>query len=450
MTFRKLFLLVGDVFFLYLSLVLMLLIRFRSSFSYSVWLDHLYPFSVVFLVWIVIFYIWDMYSLSFERQRENFVNAMIMCLLVAMAMFYVASGTKIAPKTNLLVTFGVYTVFFFSWRLVCSKIFLRIGSFIRVAVVGIDKYTIEIINKINSNIESGYKVYYCIDLASRNNTNTVIPQDIEVIDDLNSIYNLVNNRNVDLVIVSNEQYSKRFEMLYKLITSRVSVYHITSFWEEYNESIPIEVTDDLWFLENIREDKKRLFEIAKRGMDLALVAIIIPMLLVLSMFIIIAIKLSSKGPVLINQKRVGKNNSLFVMYKFRTMIENAEQYGPQWTSENDQRITKFGKILRLTRLDEIPQIYNIITGTMSFVGPRPERPEFVKSLSTQIPHYNFRHFAKPGLTGWAQIHIPYASSVSDSAKKLEYDLYYIKNRSVLLDVKIILRTVTVILKRKGR
>ena len=138
------------------------------------------------------------------------------------------------------------------------------------------------------------------------------------------------------------------------------------------------------------------------------------------------------------------------MVKFRTMVPDAEKNGAQWAEENDPRITKFGRILRITRLDELPQLINVLRGEMSFIGPRPERPEFVKTLSKKIPHYNLRHLIRPGITGWAQINYPYGSSEDDARKKLRYDLYYLKHRSLLLDTEIILKTVAVVLSRSGR
>lgn len=450
MIIRKFVLLLGDIFLLYLSLLLMLLIRFRHTFNYSVWKDHVFPFSVVFIVWIIVFYMWDMYSLSFEKHRENYISAMVMSILLAMTMFYIASGTKISPKTNLIITFGIFSVFFFLWRLFCYKIFIKLKSFVRVAVIGSNQRTIEIINRINNKSEGGYKVVYVAAVDGNKIRKKDIPPSVEAIPDYKNIFTLAEKKNIDLVVVSNEYYAQIFESLYKLIKSGISVYHIASFWEEFEESIPLDVTGDLWFLENIREEKKRIFELIKRGTDIMIAILIFPFVMVFSVLIALAVVVSSRGPMIYRQVRVGKYKSEFYLYKFRTMIQNAEQNGPQWSGVDDKRITKIGKILRVLRLDELPQIYNIIRGDMSFVGPRPERPEFVNALERKIPHYNFRHFTKPGLTGWAQINAPYASSLEDSANKLEYDLYYIKNRSFMLDIKILLKTIIIILKRKGR
>jgi exopolysaccharide biosynthesis polyprenyl glycosylphosphotransferase len=164
--------------------------------------------------------------------------------------------------------------------------------------------------------------------------------------------------------------------------------------------------------------------------------------------IALCIKINSRGPVFYAQKRVGQNESLFSLFKFRSMVDKAEKDEARWASEDDKRITLVGKILRKLHLDELPQFWNVIKGEMSLVGPRPERPEFVEELKKEIPYYSLRHFMKPGLTGWAQVNFPYASSLEDSQEKLEYDLYYISHMSLLFDLRIFLKTAQKILLEK--
>jgi len=179
---------------------------------------------------------------------------------------------------------------------------------------------------------------------------------------------------------------------------------------------------------------------------LALSIIFLPFLPVIAL----AIKLDSRGPVFYTQKRIGKNGRLFQLIKFRTMIENAERKGPQWTAEKDNRVTDVGKILRKLRVDELPQLWNVLRDDMSFVGPRPERPEFIQTLEKEVPFYQMRHLVKPGLTGLAQINGPLlGASVADSLEKLQYDLYYIRQRSVVIDFDILFKTIPVVIGRKG-
>ena len=160
--------------------------------------------------------------------------------------------------------------------------------------------------------------------------------------------------------------------------------------------------------------------------------------------------IANKGSLFYKQERVGKNGTLFNIIKFRTMIKNAEKDGVQWAGQNDIRITVFGDFLRRTRLDELPQFLNVLKGDMALIGPRPERPFFVKELNQLIPFYETRHIIKPGLTGWAQVKMRYVSTVDDSLKKLQYDLYYIKRRSFFLDINIIVKTISTVLYYRGR
>ena len=168
------------------------------------------------------------------------------------------------------------------------------------------------------------------------------------------------------------------------------------------------------------------------------------------LLVTLAVRCTSNGPVLYHQRRVGLHGQVFTVHKFRTMKVDAErQTGPMWSTANDDRITSIGRFLRRTRLDELPQLWNVLIGEMSLVGPRPERPEFVSQLTEKIPFYGQRHVLKPGLTGWAQVRYTYGASVEDAIEKLQYDLYYIKNLSVALDVVIMLETIKTVISRRG-
>ena len=178
-------------------------------------------------------------------------------------------------------------------------------------------------------------------------------------------------------------------------------------------------------------------EIVERSMALMLIIVSSPILL----FIAVAIKLSSPGPMIFRQKRIGAKGEIFEALKFRTMVKDAEKNGPIWAQENDPRITSIGKLIRRTHLDETPQLLNILKREMNLVGPRPERPEFTKSLEEKIKFFHLRQLIKPGLTGWAQINYPYGASIQDAKNKLEYDLYYLKHRSFFLDLVILIKTI---------
>jgi lipopolysaccharide/colanic/teichoic acid biosynthesis glycosyltransferase len=214
--------------------------------------------------------------------------------------------------------------------------------------------------------------------------------------------------------------------------------------------IDINLLKPSWMLfsDGFKYSKRRL--IAKRLFDLALGSLFLLVLWPFMLLTAIAVRLESPGPILYHQQRVGLNGKCFRIYKFRSMRQDAEKAGKAvWAQKNDARITKVGAFIRNTRLDELPQLYNVLSGSMSFVGPRPERPEFVKDLAQQIPFYDARHKVQPGLMGWAQLKYPYGASVEDAKNKLQYDLYYTKNHSFLMDMLIMIQTVEIILLGKG-
>lgn len=212
-----------------------------------------------------------------------------------------------------------------------------------------------------------------------------------------------------------------------------------TFVEKLLGEVPAENIDAQWFLLADVQGSGG-YETAKRVVDVVVAVVGLAVALLLWLPIVLAIRLESRGPALFRQKRVGLHGREFTLFKFRTMRLDAEQQGARWAERNDPRVTRVGRWLRLTRLDELPQLWNILRGEMSIVGPRPERPEFVEQLSRVIPNYRQRHLIKPGLTGWAQIHLGYGATVDDARRKLGFDLYYLKHRSIDLDLSILIRT----------
>ena len=231
----------------------------------------------------------------------------------------------------------------------------------------------------------------------------------------------------------------------------IEVIDAPSFYEKLTGKLLLESINPSWIIFSKGFKVSALRRIVKRIMDILCSSIGILLTLPLCPFIILAIKLDSAGPTLFRQERVGEREKTFMLYKFRTMRADAEKgTGAVWAQVNDPRVTRVGELFRKCRIDELPQLYNVLIGNMSMVGPRPERPEFVKTLKEVIPYYTERHFVKPGVTGWAQVRYPYGASVEDALEKLRYDLYYIKNVSPVFDLLIILETIKVVLFRQGR
>lgn len=234
--------------------------------------------------------------------------------------------------------------------------------------------------------------------------------------------------------------------------SGVRIMDLSRFYEDSWKKVPVFHLGTSWFFlnEGFALIASRTQLRLKRLMDILISGIFLLVLWPVMVITALLVKLESAGPAVYRQTRTGKDGEDFVIYKFRSMTVNAESQGAQWAQKNDVRVTKVGKFIRLTRLDELPQLWNVLKGDMSFIGPRPERPEFNGQLSQQIPYYNLRHLVRPGITGWAQILYPYGASVEDAQEKLQFDLFYIKNFSFLLDFQIVLKTISVVILGKGR
>jgi len=269
-----------------------------------------------------------------------------------------------------------------------------------------------------------------------------------------ALVKFVGSNNVDVIVLAMDERRKGLPV-HELLDCKmggIEVIDLLTFFERYTNKIRLDIMQPSWLFlsEGFRVSSFR--RIWKRTLDIITVLLLAPFVLPLMLLSALFIFLESRcrGAIFYSQTRVGENGKLFQIYKFRSMVSNAEDDGvARWGAKNDSRITLVGTGLRKFRLDELPQLYNVLRGDMSFVGPRPERPEFVERLSRKIPYYNERHRVKPGLTGWAQIKYPYGASEEDGREKLQFDLYYVKNYSILLDALVLLQTAEVVLLGKG-
>lgn len=255
-----------------------------------------------------------------------------------------------------------------------------------------------------------------------------------------------------IIATSNALSNDTIKQLMKMRFAGMHVYDLSDFYEHYWSKVPVFHLKDGWFVFSSGFDLlQNLFGLrAKRVFDLVISVSLLILLAPLLLLIAAAIRMDSPGPAIYRQNRMGQHGKIFTIYKFRSMHTNAEDQGARWANQNDARVTRVGCVLRVTRLDELPQLLNVVRGDMSFIGPRPERPEFTNMLESSIPYYEHRHLVRPGITGWAQVMYPYGASVEDAREKLQYDLYYIKRYSLLLDIAILFKTVRVILLGKGR
>lgn len=430
---RQILLFFGDILLLYLALFLALFFGFGKTFNWQIFLNHLLPFSIIYFFWLAIFYVFGLYDLHLIKNKisfySRFLGAIFSGLVLGMIFFYLIPFFGITPKTNLLLNVIIFGIFFILWRNLFYSLFSK--HFLnQIAIFGKGIEVENLKKEISEKPYLGYK------LVS--------------IDEKEDLLSQIEKEKIDTVIFTEEyeENPKFLTALYMCLPLRINFLDFATAYELITEKIPVTMISKSWFLENLKEGKKEIYDKIKRVFDLILASFLLIFTLPFWPLIALAIKLEDGGPVFYKQERVGKERKKFFLIKFRSMIIEAEKEGPKWAEIEDKRITRVGKFLRRTHLDEIPQMINVLKGDISLVGPRPERPEFVEKLEKEIPHYHLRHLIKPGFTGWAQIKFRYARSIMDSSEKFQYDLYYLKNRSLILDLKILLKTFQLFFKKK--
>jgi len=436
---KKFILLLGDLVGLWLALFLVITIRYpRSSWEVN-WSQHWPNFLVIFLIWILLIYINDLYNLNIKTISRKFFNLILNTAFVASTLsiiyFYLNPATSISPKTNLLLFIVIFLGIFFLWRWFYQ---IAIHSFIRrdnLAIIGFNTKSEKLMAELQNNPGAGY-------LAALIFKNS---------DEVKSLPEQIRSKHISTIVICDDfsQGDIVREALFACLPLNVTFFNYPEFYEMLTGKVPVEAIGPDWFLKNLQTRSKNYFNLLKQLLDFILALIVFIVSLPLWPLIAILIKLSSRGPVFFTQERLGKDEQVFNIIKFRTMrVENNNQ---EPTEEADNRITGLGLFLRKTRLDEIPQVLNILRGEMSFIGPRPERPEIVAELEKEIPFYKTRLLIKPGITGWDQVSGSYHSaSVSDSMEKLQHDLFYLSNRSLYLDITIALKTIATVVSREGR
>jgi len=446
---RQLFLLLVDICVFFLALFCALLVRYRGLPSPGRYWELVASFIVSWILWIATFYTADLYNIDSAFDELRFAGRLFAAVavggLISALIFYLGRWS-LNPKTIL----ALYLVFLFAllwlWRFAYGRI-SRLYLPRRVtAFVGVDDTVAEVVAAIQNHDHLGYEAAAFLDeagTAPAGLRRTVCRNRAEFVKS-------VHEHDVSLVVVADEGSLSEAtrQSLLELIERPVRFIRLPEFYEHYLRKVPLGTINDLWFLENIDLPGKVQYRILKRGVDILISLVFLIACAAPSLLIAVGIKLSSRGPVLFQQERLGRGGRVFRILKFRTMRVDGNTFTP--TKVKDPRVTGFGRFLRRFALDEIPQAINILVGEMSLVGPRPERPELAAQLERSIPYYRQRLLVKPGITGWDQVSGEYHSpSVPDTYKKLQYDLYYVKNMSILLDISIFFKTIMTMLGRKG-
>jgi sugar transferase (PEP-CTERM system associated) len=414
------------------------------------WLKILLATSVCALI----LYFYDLYDYTVMTNRRELMLRLVQALGIAWALlalvFYFVPPLLLGRGVS-VISVPLVLILLLGWRFLIHYLMghPEIGE--KILVVGTGQAARDTAEAVLERRDAGYRIVGFV------TENGIKPQtkigETTVIGTTLELDRIVKSEKIDRIVIAVRERRGTFptETLLKMsLAGNVNIEECTSFFERVTGQVHVDMLRPSWLIFAGRPKDTHLKwafrELTHRGLALIGLVLSLPIALLTALLI----KLESKGAVLYRQERVGKNGRIIKVIKFRSMRTDAEKDGvPIWAIAGDDRVTRVGRIIRKIRVDEIPQFWNIIKGEMSFVGPRPERPHFVAQLAEEIPFYDHRHLVAPGLTGWAQIKYPYGASVADARQKLQYDLYYIKNQSLALDLVIVFETVKTVLFSKG-
>ncbi|HEX8097488.1 MAG TPA: TIGR03013 family XrtA/PEP-CTERM system glycosyltransferase, partial [Pyrinomonadaceae bacterium] len=436
---RTLLLLLMEAMLLYSGMVVAVYLRIGAADAdYELTTRHgLYKAAVAAVFCLAAFYLYDLYDFIYIRDRRELILRLVQALglaWVALALAFYAFPKLMIGRGVTLISLPLALGLMVGWRLLIHWFFghPEIGE--RILIVGSGPAAIEIARETLERRDAGYRIIGFADNNPELQGKSLINP--RVLGTTAELAQLVQRENVDRIIVAQGERRGQFptEQLLRLsLSGNVSIEEGASFYERLTGRVHLDMMRPSWLIFSGRGRQARLNAVARialhRGVALLGAVLSLPIALLTA----VLIKLESPGPVLYRQERVGRNGRPFTLMKFRSMRVDAEKDGPVWARTGDDRTTRVGRVIRKIRADEIPQFWNILKGEMNFVGPRPERPHFISQLAAEIPYYEQRHLIAPGLTGWAQIKYPYGASIEDARQKLQYDLFYIKNQSLVLD-----------------
>ncbi len=440
---------IGDILVLLASLVLTLVLRYGEFPSLNLLELHIIPFSILFIAFILVYFIAGLYEkhtiLLRNKLPLTLLNVQLVNTIVGIAFFYFIPNFSIAPKFVLFLFLVLSLILIYCWRIFFVYKFSsdKKGDKVQKAIlIANTNESKELENEVNSN--SRYDINFI---------KTIIPNDNSQ-ELLKEIKSTISQYDISLVVLdtNDKRVSAIIPSLYGIALQGVLFYGIGKIYENIFDRIPVSMIGNTWFIEHMSSMAPKLvYDGIKRLMDIIIASVLGIISLVIYPFVIIAIKIEDDGEIFSYQTRVGQYDKMINIVKFRTM--NIANDDGKW-GQKENKVTVVGSFLRKTRIDELPQLWNVIKGDISLIGPRPEFRDAVNKYTEQIPNYTIRHSIKPGLSGWAQIyhemHPHHGIDIVETANKLSYDLYYIKHRSLSLDLKIALRTLKVLVTFVGR
>jgi sugar transferase (PEP-CTERM system associated) len=448
--------LIGEGLVIYVSVIVASWIVLKGqSMPFSKWL-YLKVLLITFICQTCLYYN-DLYDFKITDSFLELGIRMLQALgasAIFLAAIYIIFPQAIIGYGIFALSVSLAILLIISWRF-CYKFILNHGIFDQnIIIMGSGDLAQNIINEVSKRKDSGYTVSVTvqensgnIDIADNRNLKTTIFKK-----DYDGLCDMAEELNIRKIVVAltEKRGALPTKELVKCRVRGIEIIEGASFYEMLTGKFIVEHINPAWLIFSEGFYKSRVQRFLKRTTDIILSLALLVLLSPLILITAILIKIDSKGPVIFSQERLGKNKKTYLIYKFRSMFLDAEkQSGPVWAKDNDSRVTRVGRVIRQWRMDEIPQLWNVLKGDMSFVGPRPEREFFVKKLEDIIPYFTERFSVKPGITGWAQVSYSYGASVEDAIEKLNYDLFYIKNMSIFMDFMIIMRTIKIVLFGKG-
>lgn len=451
---RKILLRIFDV----LSILFVLYLVSNSfDFDYFTITKENWTWVLVLVLYISIFAtVFELYDLQKSSKIEKITSGIVFTVSITV-LFYLLTPyyTPVLPDNRLQIVFFYFAILLalFLWRLAYITFIVSPRFYKKVLIIG-ETSNIETIVEAFKSSDPNYKIVGFVN-CERDKLSAIKFNGIKEYAPRH-IKDVIREENLSEIVVasysSENITSEIYYTLIKLLEEGFPINEYTQVYEDLTQRIPVQfVGKDFYkYFPFSRNNQNKLYLFYHRLFDVVISLIGVLIGVMFLPFILLGNFIGNRGTLFYSQERVGKNGNLFKIIKFRTMIKDAEQSGIKWAKKGDVRVTPFGKFLRHSRLDEIPQFINILKGDMSLIGPRPERPFFVRELSKMLPFYETRHIVKPGLTGWAQVKTRYAASIDDSLLKLQYDLYYIKHRGFFLDMNILIKTLSTVIFFRGQ
>ena len=454
---RNIFFVIGEGLFIFLSVSLAsFMILGSDPFVYDRYL--LLKILLITLVCQTSLYYNDLYDFKISKNYNELGIRLIQALgfaAIFLAFIYLIIPPAVIGTGIFIISAAFVVLLVVSWRF-CYTLVINRGYFNqKIILLGSADLVKKIKQEISERKDCGYNIVAEIpDACRRDNPGKdgVINPENFCGQKYEGLAELARSHGIEKIVVALEEKRNNFPIseLLKCRINGIEVIEGNSFYEMLTGKLVVKAINPSWLIFSKGFRKSNTRRVLKRSGDLLLALALLALFFPLILIIALLIRIDSKGSVIFSQQRVGQNRKIYRMHKFRSMVHDAEKMsGPVWAEDDDPRITRVGRIIRKWRFDEIPQLWNVLRGDMSFIGPRPEREHFVEQLEKIVPYYRERHSVKPGISGWAQVSYGYGASVDDAIEKLNYDLFYIKNMTFFMDLMIVMRTIKIVLFRKG-